>query len=190
MPRLRSLKAKATPTEIYSDICAELVAKGQVRPPTVHIFGHGRPTDALADAMDDLGKSWLPPGRVVIHADLPAPGELGEGMQWVGPGDAWPAAPRKEEWVVLLEAGTRLEPYSLIELLAAARRHPGAQMVYAAHDVALAPAGRCRNSPAAPTWNGCAAPTTWAAWRPCAPPHGGRCPATAAMPVPTARRCA
>jgi glycosyltransferase involved in cell wall biosynthesis len=40
--------------------------------------------------------------------------------------------------VVLLEAGTRLEPYSLIELLAAARRHPGAQMVYAAHDVALA----------------------------------------------------
>ncbi len=131
-------KAKATPTEIYSDICAELVAKAQVRPPTVHVFGHGRPADALADAMDELGKSWLPPARVVIHADLPAPGELGEGLQWVGPGDAWPAAPRGEEWVVLLEAGTRLEPYSLIELLAAARRHPGAQMVYAAHDVALA----------------------------------------------------
>ena len=132
-------QAKATPTEIYSDICAEVVASGRVRPPVVHIFGHGRGADALADAMDELGKSWLAPGRIVIHADLPAPGELGEGVQWVGPGDAPPAGAMDEEWAILLDAGTRLEPYALIELLAAARNRPQARMVYAAHDVPLAP---------------------------------------------------
>ena len=131
-------KAKATPTEIYSDICAELVSSGQVQPPVVHIFGHGRATDALADAMDELGKSWLGPGRIVIHADLPAPGELGEGVQWVGPGDALPGSAPGEEWAILMDAGTRLEPYTLIELMAAARNHPQACMVHAAHDVPLA----------------------------------------------------
>ena len=134
-------KTKASPTEIYSDICAELVSSGQVQPPAVHIFGHGRDSDALADAMDELGKSWLGPSRIVIHADLPSPGELGDGVQWVGPDDAWPRAPHggsTDEWVILLEAGTRLEPYTLIELLAAARSQPQTQMVYAAHDVPLA----------------------------------------------------
>lgn len=131
-------KAKATSTEIYSDICAELVASSQVRPPVVHIFGHGRGTDALADAMDELGKSWLGPSRIVIHADVAAPGELGEGVQWVGPGDALPGSAPDEEWVILMDAGTRLEPYTLIELLAAARSHADARMVYAAHDVSMA----------------------------------------------------
>ena len=135
-------KAKAAPTEIYSDICAELVSSGQVQPPAVHIFSHGRDTNALADAMDELGKSWLGPSRIVIHADVPAPGDLGEGVQWVGPGDDWPSPAHDsttDEWVVLLDAGTQLEPYTLIELLAAARSHPQACMVYAAHDAALAP---------------------------------------------------
>ncbi|WP_312758139.1 glycosyltransferase [Pulveribacter sp.] len=131
-------KAKATATEIYSDICAELVASGQVQPPVVHIFGHGRGTDALADAMDELGKSWLGPSRIVIHADMAAPDELGQGVQWVGPGDALPASAPDEEWVILMDAGTRLEPYTLLELLAAARSQADARMVYAAHDVSMA----------------------------------------------------
>ncbi|WP_287927369.1 glycosyltransferase [Diaphorobacter sp.] len=131
-------KAKATPTEVYSDICAELVASGQVQPPAVHIFGHGRSQSALADAMDELGKSWLPPGRVVIHSDLPAPDGLGDDMQWIGPGDALPGG-HEDEWVVLMEAGTQLEPYALIELMAAAHSRADARMVYAAHDVPLAP---------------------------------------------------
>ena len=131
-------KAKAMPTEVYSDICAELVASGQVQPPAVHIFGHGRSQSALADAMDELGKSWLPPGRVVIHSDLPAPDGLGDDMQWIGPGDALPGG-HDDEWVVLMEAGTQLEPYALIELMAAAHSRADARMVYAAHDVPLAP---------------------------------------------------
>lgn len=130
-------KAKAAPTEVYSDICAELVASGQVHPPVVHIFGHGRGANALADAMDELGKSWLSPGSIVIHADLPAPNELGDGVQWLGPGDALPGSTANDEWSILMDAGTRLEPYALIELLAAAHSQPHAHMVYAAHDATL-----------------------------------------------------
>ena len=137
-------KIKAAPTEIYSDICAELVTSGKVRPPTVHLFGQGRDQSALADTMDELGKSWLPPRRVVIHADTAAPfapEELGSDVQWMGPGEALPKPLRdndEDEWVILLEAGTHLEPYTLIELLACAAHHQSStRMVYAAHDVAL-----------------------------------------------------
>ena len=136
-------KVKAAPTEIYSDICAELVNSGKVRPPTVHLFSHGRDQSTLADTMDELGKSWLPPRRIVIHADVAAPftpEELGSDVQWMGPGEAGPSTMPNydgDEWIILLDAGTRLEPYTLIELLACAHHHNGARMVYAAHDVAL-----------------------------------------------------
>jgi len=141
--RYESWKIKAAPTEIYSDICAELVNSGKVRPPTVHLFGQGRDQSALADTMDELGKSWLPPRRVVIHADMSAPfapEELGSDVRWMGPGEVWPEPMQgadEDGWVILLDAGTRLEPYTLIELLACAHHQSGARMIYAAHDVAL-----------------------------------------------------
>lgn len=137
---------KATPTEIYSDICAELVTAGKVRAPVVHLFAHGRPQDALADTMDALAASWLQPRRLIIHADYAPPippSEIGADVQWMETRDAsrlsidHAGAAAEGEWVVLLEAGTRIEPFAFIELLSTAGSHPGAQLVYAASDITL-----------------------------------------------------
>ena len=131
---------KATPTEIYSDICAELVFSGQMASPTVHLFAHGRSTEALADAMDELGKSWLPAKKLVIHADIPAPGGLDESIAWFGPDDTFsPQVNTDDEWVILMEAGTRLEPYTLIELLMRPRSHQHIHLVHGAYDLPLGP---------------------------------------------------
>ncbi len=132
-------KERANPAEVYGDICAELVAGGQVQAPTVHVYGHGRDGNELADTMDALAQCWLKPARIVIHADMPAPvpvQELGDDVQWVGPADDWAAQPTAAggDWLVLLDAGTRPEPYALIELLAAAHQPGNTQLVYAAHD--------------------------------------------------------
>lgn len=130
-------RERATPAEVYGDIGAELVGSGQVAAPTVHVFGHGRDGDALADTMDALAQCWLKPRRIVIHADMAPPvpvAELGDDVRWIGPGDAWAPDVGEGRWIVLLEAGCQPEPYAFIELLAATRAHPEARMVYAAHD--------------------------------------------------------
>ena len=132
-------KQHATPAEVYGDICAELVTSGHVQAPIVHVYGHGRDGTALADTMDAIGQCWLKPRRIVIHADTAPPvplEELGSDVQWVGPGDTWQAQPTPADgdWAVLLEAGCKPEPYALIELLAAARVHGDAKLIYAAHD--------------------------------------------------------
>lgn len=132
-------KERATPAEVYGDIGAELVTTGQVHAPIVHVYGHGRDGNALADTVDALGQCWLKPRRIIIHADTQAPvpvEDLGDDVQWVGSQDHWtpPLTQADGDWVVLLEAGTRPKPYALIELLAAARQHGDAQLVYAAHD--------------------------------------------------------
>lgn len=151
-------KAKATPTEVYSDVCAELVGSGQVQSPVVHLFGHGRTQAALADTMDDLGKSWLSPTRIVIHADVATPvpaDELGNDLQWVGPNNSWSTEQdTHNDWVILLEAGTRLEPYALIELLATARHVPSAHILYAAYDLQLVDGKRLPHLPGGtnPQW--------------------------------------
>ncbi len=135
-------KTKAAPSEVHSDICAELVGSGVVRPPTVHLFARGRSAESIADTLDSLGAGWLQPRCIVVHADIDPPcdpAELGEGLHWSGPSGSASANGMPgcdDEWTVLLDAGTRLEPYSLIELLASAAGS-AAQVVYAAHDVAL-----------------------------------------------------
>lgn len=135
---------RARPAEVYGDICAKLITGEHVQPVTVHLFGHGRGASALADSLDALGESWLKPRHIVIHTDGSAPipvHELGDNVQWIGPQDHWSAAATAapEDWVVLLEAGTRPEPYALIELLTAATRQPQAQIIYAAHDAPWGP---------------------------------------------------
>jgi len=143
-------QAKAHPKEIDSDLCAEVVAHGCTFAPVVHLFAHGRSSEALADSMDSLGQSWLPAARLVIHADVPPPPEWAEWdddaacqIDWIGPGTRWAGEAWADEWVIALEAGTRLAPWALIDLLAATHEAGDARLVYAAHDVVLDESGRC-----------------------------------------------
>jgi len=138
-------QAKATPKEIDSDLCAEIVARGCTFAPVVHLFAHGRSSEALADSMDSLGQSWLPAARLVIHADVPPPPEWADWdddaacqIEWVGPATRWTGEAWADEWVIAMEAGTCLEPWALIDLLAATHEARDARLVYAAHDVLLA----------------------------------------------------
>lgn len=136
---------KASPTEIYGDICAEVVNDGVAPAPVVHLYAHGRSMAELADALDQLSSSWLPPVHVVVHAPFPPPvpvHELGNNLYWcedsgvseaVGTGTLPPPA----EWIVLMEAGYRPEPYALIELMAATQGVLDAVVIYAAEDVPM-----------------------------------------------------
>jgi len=89
----------------------------------------------------------------VIHADVPPPPEWAElddeaacHIEWIGPTMRWAGEAWADEWVIALEAGTRIEPWTLIDLLAAAGQISlpngvRACLVYGAHDVALDDAG-------------------------------------------------
>jgi GT2 family glycosyltransferase len=129
---------RATMREIYADICAEHISFGRVKPPSVHVFAHGHSMAELANALDDLGMSWLPPAGITIHAPYPSPvpeQDLGENVQWVLDSDtAIQAGSDTDEWRVLLEAGTRLEPNTLLELLLAAVTTPDCEIVFGAED--------------------------------------------------------
>jgi len=135
---------KASPQEIDSDLCAEVVASGRIVAPVVHLFAHGRSSEALADSMDALGQSWLPVARLVIHADVPPPPEWAEldeeaacHIEWIGPSQRWSGEAWADAWVVAMEAGTRVVPWALIDLLTVAHEASAARVVYAAHDVVL-----------------------------------------------------
>lgn len=134
---------KASPTEIYGDICAEVVNAGLAQAPVVHLYAHGRSMAELADALDQVSSSWLPPVHVVVHAPFPPPvpiHELGDNLYWCEGtgvcGDVCTGTlPPSAEWIVLMEAGYRPEPYALIELMAAAQGTLDAVLIYAAEDV-------------------------------------------------------
>lgn len=136
-------KAKTSPREIYADIAAQYISSGAVPMPTVHVFALGHSMDDLANLLDDLATSWLQPSNICIHADQPCPVHPSE----LGPQVAWHEGPAEfsrirsgvgkpaSDWCVLIDGGTRLEPFSLFELLKATRSSGSAWVVYAADDV-------------------------------------------------------
>ncbi len=129
---------RATMREVYADICAEHIAHGHAQATRVHVFAHGHPMAELANALDDLRTSWLQPAAITIHAPYPSPvpeQELGDNVRWVSDDDeSYVAEADFSDWCVLLDAGTRLEPNTLLELLLAAAATPTCQIVFGAED--------------------------------------------------------
>lgn len=129
---------RATMREVYADICAEHISFGRVKPTRVHVFAHGHSMAELANALDDLSMSWLPPAAITIHSPYASPvpvQDLGENVQWVlDSGVAQQVDADNNEWRILLEAGTRLEPNTLLELLLAVSTTPGCEIAFGAED--------------------------------------------------------
>lgn len=133
--------ARATLREVHADIYAEHIATGRVQSVPVHVFAHGRSMDALAATLDDVAASWLPASDIVVHAPYPPPiptEELGASVTWLcEPMDSGPQATQWSDtstWSVLVDAGTRLEPQALAELMLNAARATCAQVIFAAED--------------------------------------------------------
>jgi GT2 family glycosyltransferase len=130
---------RATMREVYADICAEHIALGRAKPTRVHVFAHGHPMSELANALDDLRASWLQPSAITIHAAYPSPVPqevLGENVHWALDSDTTSLEdPNSSVWQVLLDAGTRLEPNTLLELMLAAATTPSCELVFAAEDL-------------------------------------------------------
>ena len=136
-------KAKTTPREIYADVAAQYISSGAIRKPEVHVYAHGRSMDELANVLDDLAGNWLQPSNICVHASHACPvdpSELGGNLEWLIDSDGaqnTQAVRRNsaQPWCVLIESGVRLEPFTLYELLKAAREPQGAVVIYAADDV-------------------------------------------------------
>lgn len=134
-------KKRATLREVHADICAEHIALGHVTSVPVHVFAHGRTMDALAATLDDVAASWLSASEIVVHAPYAPPipaEELGAGLSWLlEPLDGGLHATTwhgSVPWCVLVDAGTRLEPHTLLELMLEATTAPLAKVICAADD--------------------------------------------------------
>lgn len=129
--------------EIDADIYAEYVASGTLEPLAVVVYA--QPTasmEHIAQTLDSLGQNFWQPASLTVVAPFACPvppAELGDNFHWaLAPSaDAAPPATLRHlqdaPWLLLLDAGTVLEPHALAEF-ALATRHPGAQLVYCDDD--------------------------------------------------------
>jgi len=133
---------RATLREVHADIYAEHLARGHVTSVPVHVFAHGRTMEELAATLDDLAAGWLQASEIVVHAPYAPPiaaEELGSGMIWLL--ESYQVGPGATSWTsdaaqcVLVDAGTRLEPHSILELMLTAGAKPFASVVCAAEDM-------------------------------------------------------
>lgn len=131
--QFKTWRKRTTLREIDGQIYAEHVAKGGLPTLAVCIFAMGKDLDSLAQTLDSLQQSFVPPTELHILADFACPiepTELGPGCQWhVLPGARPPMEWLRSDWLLLLESGVQLEPHALIEFALAAQ-HPGARLVY------------------------------------------------------------
>lgn len=129
--------------EIDADIYAEYVASGTLEPLAVVVYA--QPTasmEHIAQTLDSLGQNFWQPASLTVVAPFACPvppAELGDNFHWVlaPSADAAPPATlhhlKDAPWLLLLDAGTTLEPHALAEFSLATRR-PGAQLVYCDDD--------------------------------------------------------
>lgn len=129
--------------EIDADIYAEYVASGTLEPLAVVVYAQPATSmEHIAQTLDSLGQNFWQPASLTVVASFACPvppAELGDNFHWVlaSSDNAAPPAPlhhlQHAPWLLLLEAGTTLEPHALIEF-ALATRHPHAQLVYCDDD--------------------------------------------------------
>lgn len=129
--------------EIDADIYAEYVASGTLEPLAVVVYA--QPTasmEHIAQTLDSLGQNFWQPASLTVVAPFACPvppTELGDNFHWVlaPSAEAAPATAlhhlQHTPWLLLLDAGTVLEPHALAEF-SLATRHPGAQLVYCDDD--------------------------------------------------------
>ncbi|MBP8285359.1 MAG: glycosyltransferase [Rhodoferax sp.] len=136
-------KAKTSPREVYADIAAQYISARSIQQPAVHVYAQGWSMDDLANVLDDLALGWLQPSVICIHADHACPvdpSDLGGQVEWHDKPGGFQhpiakAATSSVEWCVLIDAGTRLEPYTLYELLKVSRSSGDAVVAYGADDI-------------------------------------------------------
>ena len=133
---------RASLREVHADIYAEHITHGRAIGAPVHVFAHGRGMDELAATLEDLTGSWLAATEIVVHAPFSPPFPLDEedaSLTWLlEPHENHPNTTSwcgSSKWCVLIDAGTRLEPHSLLELMLNAGEGQRASVVFAAEDM-------------------------------------------------------
>lgn len=134
--------------EIDGEIYAEHVASGQLQPLGVVLYASVHNLDGVANTIDSLEQGLWKPAHLTVVAPVECPvsaEELDPRLSWIHHTPQYRASEPSElnaqlqhtlhglPWLLLLEAGTTLEPHALIEFALATHR-PDAQLVYCDDD--------------------------------------------------------
>lgn len=130
--------------EIDGEIYAEHVASGALPPLGVVLYASDHNLGGIANTLDSLEQGLCKPAHLAVVAPVSCPipaEELDQRLSWIHrtPDSASTLHAQLQHtlhglpWLLLLEAGTTLEPHALIEFALAMQR-PGTQLAYCDDD--------------------------------------------------------